>query len=954
MASSSKVLAGVFAGLLFACCLATTASAAIPAVTNLHSTSHPDPDRWYASRRVVLAWTPLAGIAGYSSLLDHDASSAPGTGVDIGAWGFADKVDYHTGSLPLDAAASDLDADGVTDLVVCNYEDDTIGVLFGRGGGTFATQVTYPTGSGPSGVAIGDLDGDAAPDLVVAERWTGSVGVLLNTGTGAFSAAVEYPLSIPSFLSFVAPTSAALCDFDGDGRLDLAAVKRWGDAVKGGALSVLPGNGDGTFGPRTDYDLGLGIGYDTQVIASDFNDDSAADLAVADDWGLQVFLGDGHGAFGAGVEYASGWVCSSVCAADFDGDGLPDLGVVDMESAARVGVLLNTGGGVFAAPVSHATGDYPRAVAAADFDGDGNADLAATSWKPQIANEATDDTNVRVYLGDGHGGFEQPLDFTTAPGPCALVPADLDANGKVDLVTANANDQSLSVLLNAPDAASARVVFDEIGSHATGGYPELIGTADFDGDGALDLVEVDGGVASVLAGDGAGGLEAAADYPLGTYSWLATIADVDGDGRPDLVGVDGETGGLRLLLNEGGAGFRLLTQPAADRFPDAVTAGDVDRDGHADLVVANWATRAVRVLPGNGDGTFRTGADYAVPAYVTRLALADFDGDGWPDVAGAIGDGGAVLVLRNDGAGGYGAAVSHRTQAYPHSLAVADLDRDGDLDLTVANDQKVGTVTVLLSNGEGGFAPGTSYGAGQYPVSLVTADCDADGWPDLVVGNHDSSTVSVLCNSGSGTFVARTALPSFADPWSLVAGDLTGDSRPDLVVGSYAQQGAITVLRNASVAASAGQTLHVPTDGVWYYHLRAVDGRGNGGDTAVRALRVDTRRPTPRATVRARAVHGRIATLRFKVIDPRPGSPTASVVITIRNAAGRTVKTLRLPRRAVNTALRARFRCTLAPGRYRFSVSATDAAGNRQTTVAGNTMLVGGKASSLPSGRAGP
>jgi len=940
MTSSGKVFAGVFAGLFFACCLAAAASAAVPAVTNLHSPSHPDPDRWYASRRAVLAWTPLAGIAGYSSLLDHDPSSAPGTGVDVGTWGFSDKVDYHTGALPQDVAAGDLDADGVPDLVVCNYQDDTIGVLFGRGDGTYATQVTYPTGSGPSGVAIGDLDGDATPDLVVAERWTGSVGVLLNTGTGTFSAATEYPLSIPAFLSFVAPTSVALCDFDGDGRLDLAAVKRWGDAVEGGALSVLPGNGDGTFGPRTDYDLGLGIEYDTQVIASDFNDDGAADLAVADDWGLQVFLGDGHGAFGAGAEYASGWVCSSVCAADLDGDGLPDLAVVDMASAARVGVLLNTGGGVFAAPVSYATGDYPQAVAAADFDGDGNPDLAATSWKPQIANEATDDTNVRVYLGDGHGAFGQPMDFTTAPGPCALVPADLDENGKVDLVTANANDHSLSVLLNAPDVASARVIFDDIGPHATGGYPGLIGIADFDGDGALDLAEVDGDVANVLTGDGAGGLTAQADYSLGTYSWLATIADVDGDGRPDLAGVDSETGDLRLLLNEGGTGFRLLTQPAADRFPDAVAAGDVDRDGHADLVVANWTTQAIRVLLGNGDGTFRTGTDYAVPAYVTRLALADFDGDGWSDVAGAIGDGGAVLVLRNDGAGRFGAAVSHRTEGFPDSMAVADLDGDGDLDLAVANDLKVGTVTVLLGDGEGGFAPGTSYGAGQYPVSLVSADCDGDGWPDLVVGNHDSGAVSVLRNSGSGTFVSRTAVPSFADPWSLVAGDLTGDGRPDLVVGSYAQQGAVTVLRNASVASSTGQTLSVPTDGVWYYHLRAVDGLGNGGDTAVRELRVDTRRPTLRAAVCARAVHGRVATLRFKVIDPRPGSPTASVVITIRNAAGRAVKTLHLPRRAVNTALRARFRCTLVPGRYRFSVSATDAAGNRQTRAAGNTLLV--------------
>jgi hypothetical protein len=108
----------------------------------------------------------------------------------------------------------------------------------------------------------------------------------------------------------------------------------------------------------------------------------------------------------------------------------------------------------------------------------------------------------------------------------------------------------------------------------------------------------------------------------------------------------------------------------------------------------------------------------------------------------------------------------------------------------------------------------------------------------------------------------------------------------------------------------------------------------------VRTLRVDTRRPTPFAPAAAGVKRGRVATLRFRVEDARPGSPTANVVIAIRDARGRTVKTLHLAARAVNTTLRARFRCNLAPGRYRFTVRATDAAGNRQTKVAGNRLLV--------------
>ena len=145
---------------------------------------------------------------------------------------------------------------------------------------------------------------------------------------------------------------------------------------------------------------------------------------------------------------------------------------------------------------------------------------------------------------------------------------------------------------------------------------------------------------------------------------------------------------------------------------------------------------------------------------------------------------------------------------------------------------------------------------------------------------------------------------------------------------------------------TAGKSFTIPApadhsnDGIHTVLYRSADKAGNLETTRTVKIGVDTQRPTPLAASAARVARGQTATLRYSVGDPRPGAPTARVTIRLRNESGRLVKKTVLARRAVNAALRYRFLCTLPAGTYRFSVYATDAAGNAQTAAASNTLTV--------------
>ena len=290
---------------------------------------------------------------------------------------FTAPVDLSMTGNPLFVSIGDLNRDGKPDLAVVNTGSDRVSVLLGNGDGTFLTPVPYAVGAFPASVAIADLNRDGKPDLVAANSGTGSpnddVSVLLGNGDGTFATAVSYAVGDR-------PRSIAIADLNGDGRADMAVTNTFSDNV-----SILIGNGDGTFGAAAQLSV---PGAPESVATGDFNHDGALDLAVAFFFqGVSVLLGHGDGTFATAVPYVFGDGPVMVAVGDMNRDGHPDLVIANTNAANYASILLGNGDGSFAAPVNHTGAVRANSLAIGDVNGDGSPDIA-------IADETFDQFSV--------------------------------------------------------------------------------------------------------------------------------------------------------------------------------------------------------------------------------------------------------------------------------------------------------------------------------------------------------------------------------------------------------------------------------------------------------------------------------------------------------------------------------------------------------------------------------
>jgi predicted outer membrane repeat protein len=359
-----------------------------------------------------------------------------------------------TGRHPDAVATADLNRDGIPDLIIANEADNNVSVLLGNGNGTFQPAVNYAVGSGLTSVAVADLRHDGKLDLVVTNGLDNSVSVLLGNGDGSFRPAVNYHVG-------TTPVAVKVADFNHDGRLDLAVANEGSDNV-----SILLGNGNGTFRRAVNYAAGPGP---TALAVAGFTHDGNLDLAVTDAGGagnfVSVLLGNGNGTFRAPRSFTVGSHPDAIVAADVNGDGRPDLIVANF-SDNTVSVLLSGSGEVerelnddegllFRPAVNYAVGAGPDGLALADVNGDGKLDLI-------VANYA--DNNVSVLLGNGNGTFGPQHTFDAGPHPSAVAAADINRDGKPDVVVTNLAGSQIGdgggAILNLGNLTVTNSVFD--------------------------------------------------------------------------------------------------------------------------------------------------------------------------------------------------------------------------------------------------------------------------------------------------------------------------------------------------------------------------------------------------------------------------------------------------------------------------------------------------------------
>jgi FG-GAP-like repeat/Abnormal spindle-like microcephaly-assoc'd, ASPM-SPD-2-Hydin/FG-GAP repeat len=662
----------------------------------------------------------------------------------------------------------------------------------------------------PLGIAAGDFNGDSRPDLVVANLAENTVSVFLGQADGTFGAKVDYA-------SGMQPYSVTTGDFNGDGNLDIVVTNE--NCIEEithlpeppvcgpGSVSILLGNGDGTFQPQMEYATGVGP---LSVKASDLNGDGKLDLVVVNgqDFTMSTLLGNGDGTFQAHVDYATPLQPSAAVVADFNNDGKPDIAV---SSAAGVSVWLGNGDGTVGSRVDFQLRDQTGAasVAAGDFNRDGRQDLAVT-----------DGAGTNIFLGNGDGTFTFQGVYPTGTG--TIVAVDLNKDGKVDLavvnaVAPNALANSFSVLLGNGDGT-----FQPPASYGAGSYPFGIAAGDFNGDGQVDLAvsnpqcptvpwlmfpattaaPCSAGSTTVVLGEGGGifGGSPVGSSAVGTAPTFFLPADLNGDGKTDLVVVNQGDDTVSVLLGDGDGTFQPQTTFPTGHFPVSVQAGDFNGDGKVDLAVVDQicATKAssctpgaVSILLGNGNGTFQPPTDFAVGLTPVSLVVGDFDGDGKLDLAAANNGlqlGSTVSVLLGKGDGTFTAAVNYVVPVAPIALRLGDFNKDGKLDLAVdgVNPQEVGTISILLGVGDGTFKPHMDFAGGNPVPSMTVGDFNNDGIADLAVGAAGLYGFSVFLSNGNGTFRAGQTVSTTApnDVHFLASGDFNADGNLDLVFTS--------------------------------------------------------------------------------------------------------------------------------------------------------------------------
>ena len=344
----------------------------------------------------------------------------------------------------------------------------TTGTSFtpGVSGEQFPTT-NYASGVGPAGIASADFNNDSVPDLVTANQTANTASILLGNGDGTFQTNVDYPVS-------QLPVAVATGDFNDDGNMDIAVVNSCGSdsTCKSGvgSVSILLGNGDGTFGAKTDFPTG---NFPTSIAVADFNDDGFLDLVVTNNKGntVSILLGNGDGTFQTQVPYFTATGPISVTTADFNLDGFIDLAVAD-NTANTVSILLGNGDGTFKGHVEYPTGNGPTAVATADFNLDTFPDLAVTN--------GTDNT-VSILLGNGDGTFGLQTAYPTDTDPVAIAIGDVNVDGLPDIATADKTANDVSILINAGAGTFTPPLLIPVGT-----TPEAVVSADFTDNGLPD------------------------------------------------------------------------------------------------------------------------------------------------------------------------------------------------------------------------------------------------------------------------------------------------------------------------------------------------------------------------------------------------------------------------------------------------------------------------------------
>ena len=672
-----------------------------------------------------------------------------------------------------------------------------------------------------------------------------AAGLLALVGTKSawaepfgFVAAPNSPFAVGD-----APTTVTNADFNGDGKMDLAAQNAGSNTV-----SVLLGNGDGSFQAKQDFGVGL---VPTSVTSADFNDDTFADLAVANQNSnnVSVLLGKGDGTFQTKQDFTVGTNPSSVISAEFNGDGKTDLAVANY-SSNTVSVLLGNGDGTFqtAQPYSVSVGGTPgpNQIITDDFDGDGDVDLATANVgsNTEIANFHG---GVAVLLGNGDGTFQNASRVVRVYLPYSLASADFDDDGDSDLVATSYGLTGgcciygeVTVALGNGDGTFGAGRSFRVGSGHTG--PSAVASADLDTDGHEDLVVSNSATddVSVMLGNGDGTFGAAQNFPAGDLPAFVISPDLDADGIADLAVANQDSDNVSVLLN---------TESQPPPPETTITKGPPDPD--------NGTSATFEFSSSEPGSTFQCALDVdAASAYSPCTSPKTV-----PDVGQNLAEGWHTFYVKATGSGGTDTTPDTRSWKVditePAAPVISSPPEGGRVgsSFTVSGTAEPDS-TVQLSEGTASKGSATASSTGNWSILLsgitegshtykakatdTAGNTSAESNPRTVTVDTTASDAPVITSPAEG---ARLKVSSLT-----IAGTAEANSTVEVFEATASGD---TSKGTTQVDASGAwtKTISGVSDGSHTYKAKAKDAAGNtSGFSNSRTVTVDTVKPQVSST----------------------------------------------------------------------------------------------------------
>jgi hypothetical protein len=319
----------------------------------------------------------------------------------------------------------------------------------------------------------------------------------------------------------------------------------------------------------------------------------------------------------------------------------------------------------------------PNSAVVGDFNRDGKPDLAVASY--------LNSSQISIFLGNGDGTFQAPIDYPAGAGPYSIAAADFNHDGKIDLAVADfAVSGTVSILLGNGDGS-----FQAPSVLPVANTPTFVAVGDFNGDHKADLVLIAFHTISVMLGNGDSTFQNPINFNPPYAPLSLAIGDFSHNGKLDLA-VGEQFGGIsqvQIFLGNGDGTFNPGPSYPVGPEPSSVAVADFRGNGNLDLAVASYDGMGVSILLGNGDGTFQQAVVYPSPS-AEWVITGDFNGDGKLDIASANlgglgGSGSGVYVRYGNGDGTFGAAQYFPVKNQSQFLATADFNLDHKLDLAV-------------------------------------------------------------------------------------------------------------------------------------------------------------------------------------------------------------------------------------------------------------------------------